>query len=178
MNNNNNLPLNLEFETEKLKETDLNINDLKTNIVTQAKQFYVDRSQTLKDQVNLMGAEIVQRQNKMKLLSEIIATINNLTDEKNCVDISKDNELLEKIQAARELGVKIKEGQTVFNHLERDRLIENLQLSTDIWDKENRHQIQKVEIHTKHLDHVMLLLNDLSKKHDQALTAISRGMKH
>ena len=71
----------------------------------------------------------------MRLINDIIAELNNLTDEKNGLDISQNAELLEKLQLARELGVKIKEGQLKFNAIERDRLIENLHLAGSNWDK-------------------------------------------
>lgn len=148
-----------------------------TSLTTEMRKFYASHAESLKTNIDTLGAEVHQRQDKMRLINEIISEINNLTDEKNGLDISKSAELLEKLQIARELGVKIKEGQLTFNAIERDRLVENLHLASDNWDKENRHQTQKMEIVIKELDRLMMILKDVQRKEDQTTQQILRGIR-
>ncbi len=149
----------------------------KKSITDQVKKFYINHAEKLKTKADAFAAEVLQRQDKMRHVNDLIAEINNLTDEKNQLDLTGNEATLEKLQIARDLGVKLKEGQTSFNGLERDRLIENLHLSTDSWDKENRHHTQKIEILVKELDRLMLILKDVHKKEDQAKRPMLEGIR-
>lgn len=140
-------------------------------------KLYVKHASELKSNADQLGAEIQQRQDHMRLINEIISEINNKTDEKNCIDIGQNAELLKKLSKATDLGVRIKEGQVKFNALERDRLIENLHLCADSWDKENRHQTQKLEIYIKELDRLMMMMKDVDKKEDQPKRAAIQAIK-
>lgn len=146
-------------------------------ITTEVMQFYLNNASKTKDKVDHLAAEVNQRQDKMRFMNDLLAEINILTDDKNGLDISKNTELLQKFQLARELGIKIKENQVKFNGIERDRLIENVHLATDNWDKENRFQIQKMEILVKELDRLMLLLKDTDRKEDQARRPMAAGIR-
>lgn len=147
------------------------------SLTEQILRFYMGEAQKMKNKVDLLAAEINQKQDRMRLINDIISEINNLTDEKNALDIGKNDELLEKLLIAKELGVKIKDGQIKFNPIERDRLIENLHLAADSWDKENRFQTQKMEIHVKELDRIMLMLKDVERKEDQSKRSMIAGIK-
>jgi hypothetical protein len=147
------------------------------SISAEMRKFYALQAVDTKHKIDHLGAEINQRQDKMRLINDIISEINSLTDEKNGLDISQNVKLLEKLLVAKELGVHMKDGQFKFNAIERDRLIENLHLSADSWDKENRHQTQKMEIHVKELDRLMMLLKDVDRKEDQALRPMVSGIR-
>jgi|GEM_PF-2347256 len=147
------------------------------SLTSEILKFYALQAGKMKEKVDALAAEINQRQDKMRLINDIIATINHLTDEKNGLDISQSPELLEKLQIAKQLGVKIKDGQLTFNSIERDRLIENLHLAGDSWDKENRTQTQKMEIHVKELDRIMIMMKDIEKKEEQAKRPMLSGIK-
>lgn len=143
----------------------------------QLMHFYIDKAASVKSNADQLGAEIQQRQDKMKLINEVIAHINHLTDDSNnSLNIAEQAELLEKLAIARELGIKIKEG-TKFSGSERDRLIENLHLAADNWDKENKSLTQKMEIHIKHLDRILMLIKDTDRKHDQVARSSIAGIK-
>jgi hypothetical protein len=165
------------LKSEELDPTLENHLRCDSSMTLEMMRLYALEASHMKDKIDLLAAEINQRQDKMRLINDIIAEINNLTDEKNGLDISQNAELLEKLQLARELGVKIKEGQLKFNSFERDRLIENLHLAGDSWDKENRHHTQKMEIHVKELDRIMMMLKDVDKKEDQAKRPMLSGMR-
>lgn len=134
-------------------------------------RLYVQKAAEIKTHADTLGAEIQEKQDHMRLINEIIAEINNMTDEKNCLDIGQNAELLEKLQRAAKLGVKVNEGQVTFNALERDRLIENLHLCGDNWDKENRSHTQKLEIYIKELDRLVMLMKDVDRKEEQSKRA-------
>lgn len=175
-----NTSLSIAPEKEKVASSDVSkARPGSGSITAEIMKFYAFRADEMKNKVDLLAAEINQRTDKMRLINDIIAEINNLTDDKHGLDISKNPDLLEKLLIAKELGVKVKDGKTKLNPLERDRLIENLHLAADSWDKENRHQTQKLEIHVKTLDRILMLLKDTEKKEDQpkrrSIAGISGG---
>ena len=168
---------NTEIAANELEQTAFYPRSFGPSITLEMRKFYAFQASEMKNQIDRFAAEISQRQDKMRLINDIIAEVNNLTDEKNSLDIGQHADLLEKLQVARELGVKIKEDQTKFNGIERDRLIENLHLAADSWDKENRHQTQKMEILVKELDRLMIILKDVDRKEDQAKRPMLAGIR-
>jgi hypothetical protein len=169
---------NLDLESQQIDSASLwNNFPSQSSVTDEMRRFYALQAEHLKSRIDTLAAEIRQRQDKMRLINDIVAEINNLTDEKNGLDISQNTDLLEKLQIAKDLGVKIKDGQTKFNALERDRLIENLHLAGDNWDKENRHQTQKMEIVVKELDRIMMILKDVDRKEDQAKKPMVAGIR-
>ena len=139
--------------------------------------FYAKRASDTKTKIDKLGSEISQRQDKMRLINDLIAEINNLTDAKQNLDISKHPEIQEKLRVAKELGVKLNLGKTKFDSMERDRLIENLHLQGDSWDKENKNQTQKMDILVKELDRIMMLLKEVQKNENQAKRGATAGIK-
>lgn len=168
------IPSQIEGVSEQRNITQ---NQSRSALTSEITKFYVLRASDRKHKIDSLAAEIYQRQDKIRLINDIISEINCLTDEKNSLDISQNGELLEKLKIAKELGVKIKDDQVKFNAIERDRLIENLHITTDSWDKENRYQIQKIEIHVKELDRLMMLLKDIDRKEDQTKRPILAGIR-
>lgn len=170
--------MSIDIETEELESVVLhNEHILESSVTQEMVRFYALQAVHMKSKIDLLAAEIHQRQDKMRLINDIIAEINNLTDEKNGLDISQNADLLEKLQVAKDLGVKIKDDQVKFNAIERDRLVENLHLAGDNWDKENRHQTQKMEIIVKELDRIMMILKDVDRKEDQAKRPMLAGIR-
>lgn len=147
------------------------------SITAEVLKMYLNRGTEMKESIDQMGAEVTQRQDKMRLINDIISEINNLTDEKNGLDLSQQPGLQEKLRVAKELGVNLVEGKLKFNAIERDRLVENLHLAGDSWDKENRSLTQKMEIRIKELDRLMMLLKDVFKYENRPKQAIVAGIK-
>lgn len=139
--------------------------------------FYAQRAAEAKAEIDQLGAETSQRQDKMRLINDIIAEINMLTDEKYNLDISKNVELQEKLRVAQELGVHLTADKLKFNSEERSRLIENLHLQADSWDKENKNQTQKMEIFIKELDRLMMLLKETQKCEERSKRGAITGIK-
>ena len=170
----------LTINEELPVDTDLMVymNDHEDSAVTpEVMAFYAERATEMKNKIDQLGAETSLRQDRMRLINDVIAEINSLTDEKQCLDISQQIELQEKIRVVQQLGVKITEGKTKFSAIERDRLVENLHLQGDSWDKENKNQTQKMEIYIKELDRVMMLLKEVQKNENQAKRGATAGIK-
>ncbi len=149
-----------------------------TAVTSHIKMFYLQQAAEGKHKIDLLAADIKQRQDKMHLINDIIMEINSLTDEKNGLDISQKPDLLKKIQEAQKLGVTlIKDGQVKFNGTDRNRLVENLHTKRDMLDKDNRYQTQQMEIHVKALDRLMVLLKDVDRKEEQAKRSMLSGLK-
>lgn len=166
-----------DSQTEIDSISKLNDEKSRNSVTNETRKFYAFQTEEMKNKIDLIAAEIHQRLNKMRLINDIIAEINNLTDEKNSLDISQNEELLEKLQLARDLGVKIKEGQMKFNDLERDRLMENLHLAAENWNKENHHQTQKLEILHRSSDRIILMLKDVNRKEEQTMRTMIAGQR-
>lgn len=148
-----------------------------TAVTHEMRKFYASQAEKRKRDVDALAAEVHQRQDKMRLVNDIIAKINTLTKEDNSVDITQDPELVQLLQLARDNGVQIKEQQTSFNGLERDRLIENLHLAADSWDKENRSNTHRMEVIIKELDRLMMILKDIDRKENQAKHPMLAGIR-
>lgn len=171
---------NLNIKEELSMGADLRVysKGLEDKAVTpEVMAFYALRAAEMKGEIDKLAAETSQRQDKMRLINDIIAEINSLTDEKHCLDISKHPGLQEKLRVAKELGVTLNVEKMKFDSVERDRLIQNLHLKGDNWDKENKHQTQKMEIYIKELDRVMLLLKDAQKNEDRSKRGATAGVK-
>lgn len=158
-------------------EMDASLQNKQQNNVIAIKEFYLQCMAETKEKVDRLGAEVTQRQDKMRLLNDVIVEINNLTNEKNELNISKEIKLQEKIRVLQELGVNIKGDKLQFNAIERDRLLENLHLTCNNWVNENKNQTQKIEILMKELDRVMLLLKEAEKNHHRDIRGMAARVK-
>lgn len=142
-------------------------------------RLYAYKATEVKGKIDDLGASVSQRQDRMRLLNDVISSINSLTNENNELDLTDNDELQNKLAVAVSLGVNIPkydEKKIKFNTLERDRLIENLHLASDGWDKENKNQTQKMEILIKELDRYMMMLKEISKDEKQTKSMMTREM--
>ncbi len=147
------------------------------SVSAEMRRFYASIAVQRKEKADFLAAQVHQRQDRMQFINEIIGEINCLTDIDNHLDLSKNVDILDKLEIARQLGVKIKEGQTAFTGLERDRLIENLHLAADKWDKDNRQDSHKMEKYLKELDLLMMMLKDTDRKEEQAKKPSLAGIR-
>lgn len=165
------------MDIEKSREIELaSENGLSTSLTSEMTKLYAYKASEIKSKIDLIGAEISQRHEKMRAVNDLIVAINNITDEENSIDITDNEEILQKMQIVQDLGVKIPQGQLKFNSLQRDRLIENLHLTADSWDKENKTHTQKMEICMKEVDRYMMILKELSKDEKQIKQGMSKGI--
>lgn len=138
--------------------------------------FYNNRYLVMKDNIDELAAEVHQRQDKMRVVNDLICDINNLTDANNSLDFSKNPEIQEKLELAKALGANINV-ELKYGPIERDRLIQNLHIKADEWDKDNRTHVQKLESYTKELDRILMMIKEVQKSEDRAKRASATGIK-
>lgn len=153
-------PLSLDLEN-----IDIDLQTEETSnyaLGTYGLEMYAYQSAVLKEKVDGIAVEISQRQDKIKLLHQILQAINKLSDE-NGLDISKHPEVVTKLKIAKELGIDLDETQLKFTLQERDFLKESLHMSAEDFNNENKLQTQKMQVHIQEADRWLMLANTLVK---------------
>lgn len=84
------------------------------------------------------------RQGKVTYLHKVLRGINHITDSKGSFDLTNEPEVLEFLEAAKELGIEVDTTKMTYNSDERQRLIENIRIATDDLNMQNDMQIQTV----------------------------------
>lgn len=141
-------------------------------------KYWIATHEKMKKDLDLMSAEVVQRQEKMKFINEIIAELNCLIDDKNGIDLKTHSGLKEKLTiAAEKLGVKIDLKKDTYNPLEFSRLIQNLTLHADGLDKDNKMTLQKIDVQNRLSDRLMMMMNTIQKSENQAISRVVQGIK-
>jgi hypothetical protein len=98
----------------------------------------------LKDKTRLELAELKDRQEKVRVLHQLLRSINTATDDKGKLDCSNNNEIKDLLKKAKALGVDIKDGKFKYSKEERDRLVENIRIAADDFNVENDMQLQSI----------------------------------
>ncbi len=129
-------------------------------------EVYTHQTAILKDKIDAMALDISQRQDKVKLVHEILQAINKLSDEKG-MDIGKQTELIAKLKVAKELGIDIDPTQTKFTTQERDFLKESLHMAAEDFNNENKLQTQKMQVHIQESDRWLMVANTMVKTEDR-----------
>jgi hypothetical protein len=142
---------------------------------------YMQKADETKVKIDDLAAQITVRKGRMSTINEIIAAINSATSEENTLDLTNQDELKTKLKRAKEeFGVdipKLDDNKVTYSSLEKDRLLQNLELVCDSWDKENHPQLSKMEVYQKELDRIMNMLTSTRKEESQAGTQILRNIK-
>jgi len=116
----------------------------------------------LKDDVAEKGAEISQRQEKIKFIHQILQAINKLSTEEG-LDIREHPDIQEKLKVAKELGIDFDENKLQFTPIDRDFLKESLLLTEDELSNDNKMETQKMQKLIQAADHWLTLANLLLK---------------
>lgn len=103
-----------------------------------------ERLKTLQDKIKVELKELKDRQEKVRNLHELLRSINNSTDDKGKLDISKNDEIKDLIKKAKELGVNVKTDKSKYSKEERDRLVENIRITTEDYNVQNDMQLQAI----------------------------------
>jgi len=130
----------------------------------------------LKNDVSEKGAEISQRQDKIKLIHDVLQSINKLSNEKG-LDLSDHPEVQEKLKVAKELGVDFDETRLKFEPEDRDFLKESLQLTEAEFINENKLQTQKMQMLIQEADRWLTLANTLMKNIERTTKSLIDKMK-
>lgn len=103
-----------------------------------------ERLHTLEDQIHKEFQELKPRQDQVAFLHKLLKAINSSTNDKGGLDWSKNDELLELMDKAREMGVDIPEGKKKFNQDERERLVDNVKMTVEDLNVQNDMQLQNI----------------------------------
>ena len=132
---------------------------------------FTKQSGRLKEEVAQKGAEISQRQEKIKFIHSILQAINKLADE-NGLDISNDAELQEKLKVAKEIGVDFDDTALKFSAVERDFLKESLLSTEDELANENKMEMQQMQKLIQTADHWLTMANLLLKNMEKSVKSL------
>lgn len=138
---------------------------------------YTYHTKKIKDEVDQIAAEIEQRQERIKLMHELIQVFNRLNHAETGVDLSNEPEIQKKLDVARKLGVQIPGDQLSFDSRESGYIIENLHLSADDCDRDNKTQAQKMQVLIQESDRLMMLANFLVKSAHRMKRTVLEAMR-
>lgn len=150
---------------------------LSTPVTIEAVKFYAQQGKEMKSKIDTLAAEVTHRQQKIKFIQEIMQELNNSIDSTGKLDITQKPELLEKLRVAKEMGTSIPMDakstdshplcKSKFSSDEKDRLIQNLGLSIDTWDKENKQHTQRMQIYLEESNRYLTLATQAMKYEDK-----------
>ena len=103
-----------------------------------------ERLHTLEAQVHKEFQELKPRQDQVVFLHKLLKAINSSTDDKGAVDWTGNDELIELLDKAREMGVDIPEDKKKFKSSERERLIDNIKMTVEDLNIQNDMQLQNI----------------------------------
>ncbi|MDP1880518.1 MAG: hypothetical protein Q8K60_06235 [Parachlamydiaceae bacterium] len=167
--------LNLDLAS---RSEQLNQNKLKHGVGHQAALLHAQKVAQEKEKIDLKSAEVIQRENKKTFISSIMSELNVLTDELNNLDISEKPELIEKIKVARdELEIPLPELKTKFNSLERDRILQILDLKKQEYDIKNKQDMQNVDAWIKLTYQFLDMTMDLIKNTNRTIGTLTHSFK-
>ncbi|MCE2983609.1 MAG: hypothetical protein LW832_08595 [Parachlamydia sp.] len=159
---------------------------LSTPVTLDAAKYYAQQGVEAKNKIDQLAAEVNQQQEKIKLAYEIIQELNNLVGDDGSLDLSLHPALQEKLLVAKQMGINIPMdptsteenplAKTKFKNEERERLLQNINLSTDEWDKEVKKLQQKMQIHLDESNRYMTMVMQCMKNEDKAKRACIQGI--
>lgn len=136
-----------------------------------------ERLKFLRDNINKEFAELKKRQDQVKYLHKLLKKINALTNDKGEFDCSANPELQKLLKEAKEMGVEQKEGHHKFTKEERDRLVENVQMTIEDFNTSNDMQLQTINRLTNERYESYQLARSILKPLHEAKMQHARGAK-
>jgi hypothetical protein len=137
----------------------------------------LERLKYLREKTHAELTELKQRQEQVTILHDLMKKINMETNTKGEFDCSSNKEIQELLKKAKDLGVDIKEGVYKFNKEARDRLIDNIRLTTDDLNVKNEMQLQTVNrLTNERYESYQMARSILRPLHDSKMQ-IARGIK-
>jgi hypothetical protein len=102
------------------------------------------------------------------------------------LDLSKHPELREKLIVAKKMGINIPMHtsstednpvcKTAFTNDERERLLQNVNLSTSTWEMDNKQNTQKMQIYLDESNRYLTMVMQAMKYEDKPKRAALQGM--
>lgn len=132
-----------EIVSQAVNKTSSSLESKDLSLESLALVINAQRLKTLEQKITNEFVELKKRQDQVSFLHKLIKAINSGTanDELDC---SKNPELKDLFKKAKEYGVDIKEDKVKYNKDERDRLIENIRLTSEDYNVLNDMQLQTI----------------------------------
>lgn len=105
---------------------------------------HTQRIKTLQDTTTNKFQELSQKQKDVAELHKILKAVNTATQEKGDLDLKSKDDLKALLARAQELGVDVDTSKETYNHLERERLVENIRTTVEDLNVENDMLLQEV----------------------------------
>jgi hypothetical protein len=117
--------------------------------------------------------ELKKRQDSVRALHTLIKKINNATNPDGTIDISNNPELQKLIKDAKELGVETVDDKTSYTKEERDRLVDNIRVTSDDLNVLNDMQLQTINrLTNERYESYQMARSILKPLHDAKMRAI------
>lgn len=117
--------------------------------------------------------ELKNRQDQVRALHTLMKKINNATDGNGALDIANNPELQQLIKDAKELGVETIDDKTSYTKEERDRLIDNIRVTSDDLNILNDMQLQTINrLTNERYESYQMARSILKPLHDAKMRAI------
>lgn len=126
-----------------------------------------ERLKTLKEQSANELKELSDRQAKVRELHDLMKALNKATTEKGDLDISDKPEVAELLRKGKEHGVNVKEDKRKFTKDERDRLVENVNMTIQDLNVQNDMQFQTIQrLTNERYESFQMVRNTMKPLHD------------
>lgn len=132
-----------EIVSDAVKGVDDGLDPNQLSLEALALLINTERLRQLENKIIKEFGELKSRQDKVSFLHKLIKAINAATNSKGEVDFSDKPEMQTMLDKAREYGVDLKEGNK-FGSDDRDRMIENIRMTTEDLNVLNDMQLQSV----------------------------------
>ncbi|MBA2368638.1 MAG: hypothetical protein H0V82_06405 [Candidatus Protochlamydia sp.] len=159
---------------------------LSTPVTLDAAKYYAQQGLAVKGKIDVLAAEVKQRQQKINFAYGIIQDINNIIAEDGSLDLSNHPELRERMIVAKTMGINIPmhtnstEENPIcknnFSNDERERLLQNVNLSTSSWEMDNKQSTQKMQIYLDESNRYLTMVMQAMKYEDKPKRASIQGM--
>lgn len=160
----------VDLNTEEIDSENLSLEALIMLINT-------ERLKQLQEKTEKEFKELRERQEEVKELHDILKAINAATKDDGTLNISKDDDLKEKIEQAKKMGVDIKDGKTKFNREERDRIVENIRMTIEDKNVQNDMQLQTISRLTNERYESYQMARSILKPLHEAKSSLARGIR-
>jgi DNA-binding transcriptional regulator YhcF (GntR family) len=175
MSPDSNIPVTdvLESTLETSKPIDPNDLSLEALIML----LHTNRIKHLQDTTANKFQELSKKQKEVAELHKILKAANKATQEKGDLDIKGNDELKGLLERAKELGVDVDTSKETYNHLERERLIENIRTTVEDLNVENDMMLQEVTRLNNERYESYQLARTIHKPLHDAKTSHARGAR-
>lgn len=162
--------------TEKVLPGD-SLDPTKMSLETLILLINCDRLKILRDKTNKEFSELKARQDKVSTLHKLLKKINVATSDKGELDFTSNAEISDLLKQAKELGIEYQEGKTKYSKDERDRFVDNIQMTIDDFNVHNEMQLQTINRLTNERHECYQLARSILKPLHEAKMQTARAIK-